>query len=170
MRRPRIVALQDAALPSVVRFSIDNRDHARDRHDALSSSSSSSSSSHHSGGEDDGRFQLTTMEEAMREGWRYRDVVFCAPPSGFDDYPRAVDEVASSLWSVFTSSGVVYGEGRGEVVDEASPTPGGDNPRVTRMLDVEFVQTHYQDGGYQDHHRTQKLHSQPHPALGRHEV
>ena len=88
----------------------------------------------------------------MREGRRYRDVVFCAPPSGFDDYPMAVDEVASSLWSgpsssssgggggtfVFTSSGVVYGEGRGEVVDEASSTSDDrNNPRVTRMLDAE---------------------------------
>jgi hypothetical protein len=43
-------------------------------------------------------------------------VIFCAPPSGFDDYPGAVEHAASTLWSglenggsfVFTSSGGMY--------------------------------------------------------------
>lgn len=97
-----------------------------------------------------GRFRLLTMEEATRDGRSgrtYRDVVFCAPPSGFDDYPGAIDTAAETLWSgpdgggsfAFTSSGVVYGDGSGGVVDEASPTsPDSEsNPRVSRMINAE---------------------------------
>ena len=97
-----------------------------------------------------GRFRLLTMEEATRDGRSgrtYRDVVFCAPPSGFDDYPGAIDAAAETLWSgpdgggsfAFTSSGVVYGDGSGGVVDEASPTsPDSEsNPRVSRMINAE---------------------------------
>ena len=46
---------------------------------------------------------------------KFDHVVFCAPPSGFDDYPAAVGEAAETLWKgpdgggvfVFTSSGAV---------------------------------------------------------------
>ena len=46
---------------------------------------------------------------------RFKDVVFCAPPFGFDDYPQAVEDAITKLWEgpsgggsfVFTSSGGV---------------------------------------------------------------
>ena len=113
------------------------------------------------------RFRLSTMDEALSCKKRYKDVVFCAPPSGFDDYSGAISEVATSLWSglgetkeekggggreggsfVFTSSGVVYGDGSGSIVNESSPTvesesggsvgkDGEKNPRALRMRNAE---------------------------------
>ena len=57
-----------------------------------------------------GRFEVKTADDV--QGQRFRDVVFCAPPSGFDDYPGAVRETVTNLWDpalggsfVFTSSG-----------------------------------------------------------------
>jgi len=56
------------------------------------------------------RFSLKTADEI--QGETFRDVVFCAPPSGFDDYPAAVKDAAINVWDktsdgvfVFTSSG-----------------------------------------------------------------
>jgi nucleoside-diphosphate-sugar epimerase len=97
------------------------------------------------------RFQLVTLDEVLATATTtsssqprrlYKDVVFCAPPSGFDNYASSIMEVATSLWSgiidqqgsfVFTSSGVVYDDGvRVEdgatataaitIVNESSPT------------------------------------------------
>lgn len=132
------------------------------------------------------RFQLLTLNDALSQGQRFRDVVFCAPPSGFDDYALAISMVATMLWSglgeadddadvdvdkkkkgegrgsfVFTSSGVVYGDGSGSIVDESSPTvvspneseksgsgqsssssvskDGEKNPRALRMLHAEHA-------------------------------
>jgi hypothetical protein len=68
---------------------------------------------------DDGnhrRFQLVTSEDVAASGAerRFDNVVFCAPPSGFDDYPLAVQTAIDQLWAgpergvfVFTSSGAV---------------------------------------------------------------
>lgn len=50
------------------------------------------------------------------KGKTFDNVIFCAPPSGFEDYPGAVEYAASELWSgiesggtfVFTSSGGMY--------------------------------------------------------------
>ena len=70
------------------------------------------------------QIQLQTSEEAYRNANlsesnpnpnKFKNVVFCAPPSGFDDYPRAVKEAIEQLWEgpsgggsfVFTSSGGV---------------------------------------------------------------
>ena len=61
------------------------------------------------------RFRLATMDEMRTSGEQFDQVVFCAPPSGFEDYPGAVHEAASKLWRgdsagglfVFTSSGAV---------------------------------------------------------------
>ena len=95
-----------------------------------------------------GRFRLATLDEVLatttatttacgsrRPTRQYEDVVFCAPPSGFDDYASGIAEVATRLWSsaatprrrrgsfVFTSSGVVYGDdGSGGVVVEDGTT------------------------------------------------
>ena len=59
------------------------------------------------------RFELRTCDEVVET--KFDNVVFCAPPSGFDDYPKAVQEAAESLWAgpeaggvfLFTSSGAV---------------------------------------------------------------
>ena len=60
---------------------------------------------------DSTRFLLATMEESG--GGKYRNVVFCAPPSGFEDYPGAVEDAITNIWAgpaaggvfIFTSSG-----------------------------------------------------------------
>jgi hypothetical protein len=60
-----------------------------------------------------GSFEVKTSQEALLEGKKFKNVVFCAPPSGFDDYPAAVKDAATDLWEgptgggvfVFTSSG-----------------------------------------------------------------
>jgi nucleoside-diphosphate-sugar epimerase len=62
------------------------------------------------------RLLLTTSDEAADRGEKFRDVCFCAPPSGSDDYPAAVADAIKNLWAgpegggvfVFTSSGGVY--------------------------------------------------------------
>jgi hypothetical protein len=72
------------------------------------------------------RFRLLTSDEAYNNIQEKFDmVVFCAPPSGFDDYPQAVHDAIERLWKkrpndatqsageqqhglfVFTSSGAV---------------------------------------------------------------
>ena len=60
---------------------------------------------------DSDNFSVKTEEEC--KGEKFRNVVFCAPPSGFDDYPAAVKDVITNLWAgpseggafIFTSSG-----------------------------------------------------------------
>jgi nucleoside-diphosphate-sugar epimerase len=91
------------------------------------------------------RLSLTTMEEALSSGTQYQNVVFCAPPSGFEDYPSAVAD-ASKLRSktkdgsfIFTSSGGVYPDTfDGEVVNESTPLEEG-NPRKARGIQAEKV-------------------------------
>lgn len=65
------------------------------------------------GGNHNGRFGLCTSEEVKG---KYENVVFCAPPSGFEDYASAVREVINNVWNgpknggvfIFTSSGGMY--------------------------------------------------------------
>ncbi len=53
-----------------------------------------------------------TYETIAKEN-QFQNVVFCAPPSGFEDYPGAVKEAMENLWAgpssggrfIFTSSG-----------------------------------------------------------------
>lgn len=60
------------------------------------------------------RFHVSTMEDC--QGKKFDNVVFCAPPSGFEDYAGAVADAATNVWTgldsggtfVFTSSGGVY--------------------------------------------------------------
>ena len=64
-------------------------------------------------GESD-RFSVKTADEC--KGSKYKSVVFCAPPSGFDNYPAAVEDAVTTLWAgpsegglfIFTSSGGMY--------------------------------------------------------------
>lgn len=105
--------------------------------------------------EDGDRFVLKTMDDLLGEendeddddasSIVFQDVVFCAPPSGFENYPSAVKEAAEKLWSakkggsfVFTSSGGVYEGVDGETIDESSPTLDPEtNPRSGRMIYAE---------------------------------
>lgn len=99
-------------------------------------------------GDDTDRFAVLTMDDVLAQysGNSFKDVVFCAPPSGFDDYPQAVKDAATQLWSgpssggsfVFTSSGGVYEGLDGETVNESSPTLDAEaNPRQGRLINAE---------------------------------
>jgi hypothetical protein len=65
------------------------------------------------GGVTGDRLRLVTCEQELST--KFDNVVFCAPPSGFDDYPAAVQEAIDRYWQgpsgsgifVFTSSGAV---------------------------------------------------------------
>lgn len=100
--------------------------------------------------ESQGVIKVTTSEEVYKDDTiKFRDVVFCAPPSGFDDYPRAVEDAVTKLWAgpegggtfVFTSSGGVYAgtssDGTPVTVNEGSPVQ--DTPRAQKLLDAERV-------------------------------
>lgn len=92
-------------------------------------------------GTHEGRFDVKTYDDL--EGQSFKDVVFCAPPSGSDDYPGAVKDAASNVWAgnksggtfVFTSSGAVFGGADGETVNEKSAMT--DTPRAQRLIDAE---------------------------------
>jgi hypothetical protein len=57
------------------------------------------------------RFSVQTADSIS--GTRFKNVVFCAPPSGFEDYPGALEDAITNVWAgansggsfVFTSSG-----------------------------------------------------------------
>lgn len=62
---------------------------------------------------DKNRLELVTMDQALQEGKTYDHMIFCAPPSGFDNYAEAVQQAVTSFWNrqgtlVFTSSGGMY--------------------------------------------------------------
>ena len=56
-------------------------------------------------------FRVATIEDCA--GQKYKNVIFCAPPSGFDDYPGAIENCMNKVWAgpteggvfIFTSSG-----------------------------------------------------------------
>ena len=58
-------------------------------------------------------FSLSTLDEIVSTKTKFRDIVFCAPPSGFEDYPKAIQYAIDNIWEgldgggkfVFTSSG-----------------------------------------------------------------
>ena len=97
--------------------------------------------------EDNDRFVVKTLDDilASEKTPSFKDVVFCAPPSGFENYPSAVKEAAEKLWAasksgsfVFTSSGGVYEGIDGEIVNESSATLDPEtNPRSGRMIYAE---------------------------------
>jgi nucleoside-diphosphate-sugar epimerase len=98
------------------------------------------------GQEKEDRFTLQTAEDTLYRK-KYPYCVFCAPPSGFDDYASAVEEAMTQWWDqqgifVFTSSGGIYGPGDSSgiaTVNEESPLPdpGDNNPRSARLLGAE---------------------------------
>lgn len=90
-------------------------------------------------------FHLETIEDLPKDK-KFTNVVFCAPPSGFEDYPGAVKDAVDNLWAgsdsgsfVFTSSGGIYGPGNGEVVSETSPLPDATiaSPRSLKLIHAE---------------------------------
>ena len=99
---------------------------------------------------DDDRLQLLLVTSddfaSQQDSSKFKDVVFCAPPSGFDDYPAAVQSAIEDYWDrdlggcfVFTSSGGIYGQGSdGETVTETSPTADpATNPRTAKLVGAE---------------------------------
>jgi nucleoside-diphosphate-sugar epimerase len=92
--------------------------------------------------DDNERLSLMTMEEAAGTEERYQHVVFCAPPSGFDDYPSAVASAANLRSNddgsfIFTSSGGVYPDSfDGEIVNESTPLDDS-SPRKARGIGAE---------------------------------
>jgi hypothetical protein len=100
------------------------------------------------------RFELRTAEEYDEyDNKKFNHCVFCAPPSGFEDYPSAVKGAIDGLWMgqteenpsgafVFTSSGGIYGSGGDDVdvspiVTESSPLPSAPTPRIERLINAE---------------------------------
>jgi len=115
------------------------------------------------GGDDDDqqysdRFELRTAD-ADKNIKKFKHCVFCAPPSGFDDYPSAIKEAIDDLWMgggttnennknnsggafVFTSSGGIYGSGGDDIdvspiVTESSPLPNVVTPRMEKLVNAE---------------------------------
>lgn len=71
-------------------------------------------------------------------------LVFCAPPSGFEDYGDAVAD-AATFWNgqgsfVLTSSGAVYGETT-DTVNESTPLSATSTPRIDRLRKAEAACT-----------------------------
>lgn len=101
------------------------------------------------------RFELRTLEEcdAKDSSKKFNHCVFCAPPSGFEDYPSAVKGAIDNLWMgnneennggafVFTSSGGIYGSGGDNVdtspiVTESSLLSSTATPRIERLIQAE---------------------------------
>ena len=100
------------------------------------------------------RFELITAEECeSKNNKKFNHCVFCAPPSGFEDYPSAVKGAIDDIWMgqteentnaafVFTSSGGIFGSGGDEVdvspvVTEPSPLPITATPRIERLINAE---------------------------------
>jgi len=77
-------------------------------------------------------------------GRSFAHVIFCAPPSGSEDYPGEVRD-ALKYWNgrgtfVFTSSSAVYKNEDGAACDETSEVYAlGESPRVDRLLNAEKV-------------------------------
>jgi len=100
-------------------------------------------------GSDNENFQLATYDDVLSKvetsGKKFSNVVFCAPPSGFDDYPAAVKDAIDNIWAgsnsggsfVFTSSGGIYGPGNGETVNEQTQLPESSSPRILRLVNAE---------------------------------
>jgi len=101
------------------------------------------------------RFELWTAEEydGKDDNKKFNHCLFCAPPSGFEDYPSAIKGAIDGLWMgqteennggafVFTSSGGIYGSGGDDVdvspiVTESSPLRSTATPRIEKLIKAE---------------------------------
>ena len=77
---------------------------------------------------------------------KYDNVVFCAPPSGFDSYPTALQQAIDQYWNkkgvfVYTSSGAVYGDPPTMIVTEQTPVadPITSTARIQRLVQAEQI-------------------------------
>lgn len=109
---------------------------------------------------DDGYDTIITNSNGRNE--KFNHCIFCAPPSGFDDYPSAVRKAIDDLWCsdnergtfIFTSSGGIYGDGSSNmaaadddinnsnsdtpfIVTESSPLPKHPTPRIEKLINTE---------------------------------
>ena len=63
-------------------------------------------------------FDVCTFDDVFTNKQKFKNIIFCAPPSGFEDYPSAIQNVIDNMWSgrveggnsgggifIFTSSG-----------------------------------------------------------------
>jgi len=80
--------------------------------------------------------------KSNRRKQRYPNVVFCASPSGNENYPQEVYNAGNDLFDatstgtfVFTSSGGIYSEKSGGIVRETSEIAL--NPRNTKLYEAE---------------------------------
>ncbi|CAM9487033.1 unnamed protein product [Choristocarpus tenellus] len=81
-----------------------------------------------------------TLRGSREEGKRFANVVFCAAPSGNDNYSGEVSAATAEVWDqsgtfVFTSSSGIYAETNGGTVDEESPI--ADSPRAAKLRAAE---------------------------------
>ncbi|CAM9174545.1 unnamed protein product [Discosporangium mesarthrocarpum] len=88
------------------------------------------------------------LRHLRKEGQRCTNVVFCASPSGNEDYSGEVAAAAAEVWDgegtfVFTSSSGIYAENDGGTVTEQSPL--SDSPRAAKLRGAELACT--QAGG-----------------------
>lgn len=92
------------------------------------------------------RMKVDTFDSIRAQNKKFKDIVFCAPPSGFEDYPKALEDCIMNLWEgpenggsfIFTSSGAVYAGKDGETVTESCDTVNPeDNPRSARLIYAE---------------------------------
>ena len=87
---------------------------SNNRHDEIRQQVIATSCSNNNN-EKESRFRLVTADQLSKEAQQFESVVFCAPPSGFEDYPAAVKNTVDKIWAgpnkggvfVFTSSGAV---------------------------------------------------------------
>jgi len=86
---------------------------------------------------------VTTSAEAGKSGLKAKNVVFCAPPTGNNQYAEDVARAVKEIWTgsagggaaVFTSSGGVYKENEGGKIDETSEVTRTE--RSGKLLDAE---------------------------------
>jgi hypothetical protein len=95
----------------------------------------------------DALLHLVTTE-TIEPTKRFHSVLFCAPPSGFDDYPQAIQEAIDRYWLgpanggrfVYTSSGAVYGDTTLDVVTEETPVDrAATATRIQRLIRAEDI-------------------------------
>merc|ERR1711924_139230 len=99
------------------------------------------------------RFDVLTIDECYKQNIQFNNILFCAPPSGFDNYPNSIEEISNKLWKnnggcfIFTSSGGIYGPGTDrQIVTESSEVGDNNNPRILKSINAESKVLKYNNG------------------------
>ena len=92
-------------------------------------------------GSHESRLELFAAEDVPKDV-KFENVIFCAPPSGFEDYGAAVQHAVDTYWSgegslVFTSSGSVYDQDSGVVTEKTPVSLDETKPRQARLVRAE---------------------------------